>query len=201
MAATLALVAVLGTQPASAGPYDYGYQGGSDPVREPDSRDHSHCKSHFDLHHDWLDSSMAQLGQQTVMWRVNAPSCGSSTDVVWIKTGLNGIDGGESVAKTVCVAHVSWGVCDQAWVFVDQPLHFALALSHGGGNPGGWYTANLLMTFLHEIGHTAGLHHALGPLSPTWGPMNTAFIPNGTPNWASYLAYKPFQTALIDANV
>lgn len=199
--AAIAVLGIVGVAPADAGPYDYGYQGGSDPVRKPDSRDHWHCKTHFDIHHDWLNSSMSQLGQQTVMWRVDASACSSSTDVAWIKTGLYGIDGGESVGKTFCVAHVSWGVCDQAWVLVDQPLHFQLALSLGGSDPGGWYTANLLMTLLHELGHTAGLHHATGPLSPTWGPMNSAFIPTGTSNWATYLAYKPFQTALIDANV
>jgi hypothetical protein len=194
-------VMVFGAGPAAAGPYDYGYQGGAAPTRRPDSRDHWHCKSYFDLHHDWLDSSMEQLDQQTVMWRADAAACGSATDVVWMKTGLNGIDGGESLAATVCVAHAAWGVCDQAWVLVDQPLHFALARSLGGSDPGGWYTANLLKTLLHELGHTAGLHHASGPLSPTWGPMNTAAIPVGTPNWATYLAYKPFQVGLIDANV
>jgi hypothetical protein len=196
-ASLLALVSA----PVGAGPYDYGYTGGSDPVREPDNRSHSHCKTYFDVHHDWLNSTMAQLDSQTVMSKVDHGSCTSHTDVVWYKTALNGIDGGESVASTACVAHVSWGICEQSWVLVDQPLHFELALALGGGNPGGWYTANLLKTLLHEVGHTAGLHHATGPLSPTWGPMNTAFIPNGTPDWAAYLAYKPFQTGLIDANV
>jgi hypothetical protein len=197
------LSVLLLASPAAAGPYDWGYLGGSDPTRAPDSRGHSHCKDHFDLHASELNAAMSQLEDQTVMWRVDAASCTSATDVVWIKTDLYGIDGGELAAKTVCASHVSWGVCEQHWVLIDQPLHYVLANTgaYGGSDPGGWYSLNLQKTMRHHVGRTAGLHPHTGSLSSTFGAMNQAWVPNGTSGWLTYLAYQPFQVDLIDGNV
>lgn len=194
----MAVVVGFGPSPAAAGPYDYGYTGGSDPVRAPDNRAHDYCKDNFDVHQGWLDSAMDQLAGQTVMSDVALGSCASSTDVVWVKTALNGIDGGEFVAKTMCTSHVSWGVCNQAWVLVDQPKHYVLSSVYGGSDPNAWYTLNLQVTLRHELGHTAGLHHWSGALSSSYGAMNGAYVPNGTSGWLAYLAYQPFQVDLID---
>jgi hypothetical protein len=195
------LVGAVARPAAADSPYDYGYTGGSDPVRTPDNRNHAYCQDHFDLHEDWQDAAMGQLDAQTVMSDDLQGSCTSATDVVWIKTALDGIDGGESIAKTTCATHVSWGVCDQAWVQIDQPQHYVLSATYGGGNPSGWYSLNLQVTMRHELGHTAGLHHWTGALSSTFGAMNIAFVPNGTSGWLTYLAYRPFQVDLIDEHL
>lgn len=156
--------ASLGIPAAADTPYSYGYTGGSDPIRQPDSRDHWHCKDNFDTHRDWLDSAMSQLANQTVMSRSDASTCGSATDVVWVKTVLNALSNGASVGRTTCVSHVAWGVCDQFWIQIDQPKHFQLSASLGSSDPTGWYTINLQATMRHELGHSAGLHHYDGEL-------------------------------------
>lgn len=197
----LAVALAPRTPVAAESAFDWGYTGGSDPNRAPDSRDHWHCKTNFGLHHDWLNSAMEQLDVQTVMYRQDASSCGSSTDVVWVQTALGGIDGGEYVAKTTCVDHVSWGVCDQFWVLIDQPWYYAAAFTYGSSDPGTWYARNLQARMRHEVGHTAGLHHWGGSLTSGFGAMNSATIPNGTSGWLTYLAYASFHEDLIDGNV
>lgn len=197
----LVAAALVAGSTAAAGPGDWGYTGGGDQTRAPDSRDHWHCKANFDLHHDWLDSAMEQLDVQTVMYRQDAGSCGSSTDVVWVKTALGGIDGGEYTSRTLCATHVSWGVCDQFWVQVDQPWYFLAAFSYGASDPGGWYSRNLQATLRHEVGRTAGLHPYEGNLNPGYGAMNQATIPNGTPGWLAYLAYTSTHVNLIDGHL
>lgn len=199
LAAIVAGAAVgVGISSVAAGPTDYGYTGGSDPVRAPDSIDHWHCTDQFDLHHSYLDSAMEQLDDQTVMDRYDASSCGSATDVVWVKTVLGGIDGGTTASKTVCVSHVSWGVCDQHWVLIDQPLIYARAFTDGASDPGHWYAVNVQKTMRHELGHTAGLHHSTGSLTSTYRAMNTADVPNSNSSWLTYLAYAPLHEDLID---
>lgn len=183
---------------SSEGPTSYGYTGGVDPVRAPDSRDHWHCKDNFDVNQDWLDSAMTQLDSQTVMSRHDAASCGSATDVVWVKTALNGLSGGASTGRATCVSHVAWGVCEQFWVQIDQPKHFVLAASEGGSNPSGWYSVNLQATMRHELGHTAGLHHYDGELDSAYGAMNSSWIPNGYSYTFQCLAYAGFQVTLIN---
>ena len=197
----LAVAAVPATTAGADSPYDWGYTGGSDPSRAPDSRDHWHCKTYFDIHHDWLNSAVEQLDGQTVMDRYDASSCGTSTDVVWIKSELDGIDGGEYRARSLCATHVSWGVCDQFWTQVDQPWFYVAAFSQGASDPSDWYSRNIQMAMRHEIGHTAGLHHYTGSLSSTYGVMNTVLVPNGTPGWLGYLAYKAFHEQLVDGNM
>lgn len=196
---------LLGSAPPAAyadSPYDYGYTGGDDRNRQPDSRDHWHCKNYFDIHQDWLNSAMSQLDAQTVMYRQDSSSCGSLTDVVWIKTALNAIAGGQLVGRSTCASHVSWGVCEQFWIEIDQPLHYVLAFSLGPSDPGAWYDLNLTQTLRHELGHSAGLHHGpAGDLNPTWGAMIVAWIPNGNPNWLIYLAYQTFQVNLINSHL
>ena len=195
-AATLAV-----RTPAGAGPFDWGYTGGGDPTRAPDSRDHWHCKAHFSLHHDWLNSAVEQLDAQTVMYRQDASTCGSSTDIVWVQTALNGIDGGEHIAEATCAVHVTWGVCDQFWALVDQPGHYVAALAYGSPDPSGWYSRNLQRSLRHLVGRTAGLHPWTGPLNASFGAMNVAVVPNGTPGWLTYLAFDSFQAGLVDGNV
>lgn len=197
----VAVSLVAATSAVESSPYDWGYTGGSDSTRAPDSRDHWHCKTNFGLHHDWLNSAVEQLDAQTVMDRYDASSCGSSTDVVWVQTELNGIDGGEYIAQTLCATHVAWGVCDQFWSLIDQPWHYAAAFTYGGSDPSGWYSRNLQKTMRHQVGRTAGLHPWDGGLSSTFGAMNEATIPNGTPSWLTYLAFTSFQVGLVNGNV
>lgn len=196
---TLAL-SIAVAPPAAADWYQYGYTGGSDPIRFPDGNDHWYCKNYFDQHHEWIDAAMSQLDSQTDMYDVGSSSCSSSTDVVWVKTELNGIFGGEAVGAAECVAHVTWGVCDQYWLMIDQPQHFFAAYTNGGSDPGNWYSVNLQQTMRHELGHTAGLHHlsASGGLNPTVGAMISAWIPNGTSGWWAYFIYAPFQVGFIN---
>ena len=198
LAAVIAVSAASVSASAGAGPTDYGYTGGSDPVRAPDSTDHWHCKDEFGIHHSYLNSAMQQLDDQTVMDRYDAGSCGSATDVVWVKTVLGGIDGGATEAKTVCVSHVSWGVCDQHWVLIDQPSIYARAFTDGSSDPGHWYAVNIQKTMRHELGHTAGLHHSTGSLNSTYQVMNTADVPNSNSSWLTYLAYAGLHEDLID---
>lgn len=184
-------------------PTDWGYTGGSDPIRAPDSRDHWHCKTHYPIEHQLLNSAMTQLDAQTVLSRNDSSSCGSSTDVVWVKTALCGIRNCGAYGKTICVSHAYWGVCDQFWVLIDQPLHYVQALTRpdAASNPGHWYSVNIQLTMRHELGHSAGLHHYTGPLHPYYGTMNSATVPNSVPGYLYYLLWGPIHMWLINSHM
>lgn len=71
----------------------------------PDSRDHHHCKDHYDIEHSLLNSAMTQLANQTVMTRHDSASCSPLTDVVWIKKDYGEVDEFGSLGKATCVSH------------------------------------------------------------------------------------------------
>jgi len=188
---------------AEAGPNDWGYIGGSHPIRAPDSRDHWACKNgSVNLgERAHLDAALDQLASQTVMTAHQSSTCGSATDVVWIATGQDGIDG--ALGRAVCVKHASWGVCEQFWVFYDPAMHFLAAFDQCSSDQcvADSYRLNLILTYRHELGHTAGLHHYVGLLSRPYGTMNSSWLPRGHPDWLWYLVYGDIHALLIDAHM
>ena len=192
----LVSVAVLAPSPASAD--EYGYPGGTSPLRYPDSADHWECK-HSSVPSGSLgdlDTATDLLDTQTVMTDYHAGACASSTDVVWIAVGWGDLDG--SLGRTVCVSHVYWGVCDVFWVMFDQTSHFIIA-QNVGGDIGANYNLNLNITYRHELGHSAGLHHVTGSLSPGPGAMNSAWVnPDVVSNWWAYLVYGDHHVSHIE---
>lgn len=155
--AALALVTSISAGTAAADPY-----GSPNPGLYPDSKDHWFC---FDAsvpasERPRISASMSYLDDRTNMYDVYTASCGTSTDVVWVYGSPIIVDGYSYYGYTTCAVWVyePWGVCDQFWVLVDQPLHFARTVACGSS--GTVYDLNLITTIRHELGHTAGLSHA-----------------------------------------
>lgn len=215
--------------PASAdSPYDWGYTGGSDPIRSPDDQEHRSCEFGSTTLSARMSGAMTNLDGQTDMWDLFDNPCQSFTDVLWVETGLNGAAG--AYGYTECLTHSAWGVCDQFAIYVDPALHYFQALDSCGaryasGTPAynscvAWeYDVNLELTFRHELGHSAGLHHyynyvwmppfwvyndysQLPMLTSSWRTMVSAWVPYGAGHTkANFTAYNSTHVGLINANV
>lgn len=131
----------------------------------------------------------------------HSSACGTSTDVVWIEAELNGLDG--ALSQAICVKHASWGVCDQFWVFYDPAMNFLTALDRCSTNQcvAHTYRINLVLTYRHELGYTAGLHHYVGSLNKSYGTMNSNWVPQNHPDWLWFLVYGGIHVLLIDLNM
>jgi hypothetical protein len=110
---------------------------------------------------------MSHLDDATDMYDVEAGSCGSSTDVVWVYAGI--ADGVRGIAN--CAVWLAYAVCDQFWVRIDNVLHFYYTLECGGD--GSIFELNMVQAVRHELGHTAGLSHVVDE-DPLCGPPNPA---------------------------
>lgn len=162
---------------------DYGYPGGTSPLRYPDSADHWYCFRNVASGTDQnrIHTAMGILDSQTEMYDVYTATCGTSTDAAWEFVGWCQIPGGSGcpLGRTVCEQHVFWGVCDRFGVYIDATTHYFSAIdwvNAHGGDVGYSFNVNLNMSVCHELGHSAGLHHITGPLDPPVRCMNSAWI-------------------------
>lgn len=171
------LLAIPGPAPAAADPF--GWEPGA-PNLLADSLDHWYCTPAIaESNRTHYNSAMAHLDAATDLYDVNSgDSCGSSTDVAFIETDLNG-----PLGRAQCVSAVpNTLLCDSAWVLVDNAEHWSTAAYCGSS--AAELTGNFIITTRHELGHTVGLSHT-PPIAPTCGgailgndPMTSDWVRN-----------------------
>jgi hypothetical protein len=154
---TAALMCVGGLAVPAAGT-NYGP---GDGIFLPDSGDHWYC--FYDGPAFWsvipsgerwrADAAMQYLSDWTLMDAYSAGSCASSTDVVFEYNDLDYLGNGVGGLYT-CDASL-WGVCDHAWVSIDPWEHVEVL----GSVFHPLLDWSLRKTFVHEVGHSAGLRH------------------------------------------
>lgn len=198
-AAACALTALFAA-PASADPF-----GQPNAPAVSDGADHWYCRtSSAAAEVTQINGAMATLDSQTDMYDVNSgTSCGSSTDVVWIRDDDSRMDmDNNGTLETVvrgqvsCVSYAFWAVCDQYWLSYNMVKIFNDTAAHVPGTPAGPFTDNfnvgVAKTMAHELGHTTGLQHNTLATTATcssvyaagsddamregWVPTNNAFI-------------------------
>lgn len=152
-----------GTQPASADPFGY-----PNPGYVADGADHWYCyTSAFDsTNRSRAAASMAYLDDTTDMYDVYAgATCGTSTDVVWIRDDAHADPYGDPVrGANYCVAWTYFSVCDQYWTVINQLQIYFETLTYAPGDVGPNFEVNMVKTIRHELGHSAGLSHS--PTAP-----------------------------------
>lgn len=163
LAVAVAVTAIaVATEKVSADAYGY-----PNPGYVHDSLDHWYCfDSTFVNNRAYVNDAMGYLDATTNLYDVYTPTCGTSTDAVWINVDLGG-----PLGYTPCVRWVNQAthVCDQFWVIIDEAAHWdAVAYCGGDANQ---LVGNYVISVRHELGHTAGLSH-FAPYGAICGDVN-----------------------------
>jgi hypothetical protein len=156
VALALVTLAVGGT-PAKADPFGYPAQG-----YVADGADHWYCiNTGMDTDNvNRINAAMANLDTQTDMYDVYTSTCGTSTDILWIRNDSM-VDpyGNPARGVTNCLTWASWGVCDQYWIQFNQLEVFYEAVTYYPNDIGNNFGINMAKTLCHELGHSTGLVH------------------------------------------
>jgi len=138
--------------PAVADPF--GGDPGGFPYRA-DSADHWYCFYSNIVGGDRspYDAAMVNLDSQTEMWDVYTPTCGTSTDVMFLHNPSLGIG---VFGQVACVRFVSGSTvtCDAFWAATNNPEY--LFFLQAGDAP---LSVHVNQNIRHELGHTTGLTH------------------------------------------
>jgi len=187
IAGLLALIlAVSVLSPAAVGADPFGGEAGGYPWRA-DSDDHWYCfySNLTGSAQTPYRDAMAYLDSATDMYDVYTPTCGTSTDVMYLENPNLSAYG---IALCVRLVSGSSVVCDAYWVATNQSLITSDVLSLQAIPVSvAPVSVHIGKTIRHETGHTAGLTH-----SPTTvSAMRSGILPDyGAYNFVWWL-YEP----------
>lgn len=105
---------------------------------------------------------MSLLDDTTVMYDQYTGTCGTATDVVWVRDDAHADPYGNPVrGANYCVRWSYWSVCDQYWTVVNQlEIFYNSATYSPGSDLGANFEINMIKTIRHELGHSAGVSHS-----------------------------------------
>jgi hypothetical protein len=157
---SIRVVLVVGTAlvalgvPSGAGADPFGGEAGGYPWRA-DSADHWYCYYNIAAgNRGPYDAAMANLDSQTDMYDVYTPTCGASTDIMYLNNPNLG-SGVFGVALCVSLQTGSNTVCDAYWVATNL-WEYVYFLGPGLAPA----DVHVNQDIRHETGHTAGLTHS-----------------------------------------
>lgn len=164
----VALVGILGallvSDPAAADPF--GGQPGGPPYRA-DGADHWYCFYNITgSERDPYNAAMEYLDSATDMYDVFTPTCGTSTDVMFLNNP--NLDPGVA-GLTLCVAPLAAPVCDGFWIATDSQEYFWYL---GPGSAP--FDVHVGQNIRHEVGHSVGLSHS----DTTYSAMRSGVLPD-----------------------
>lgn len=156
----VALFAPTAAFSGTAAAHPFGVDSGG-PGYVADGADHWFCFS-SSLPNDGSRSmyydAMAYLDERTDIYDMDAGSCGSATDVVYIRNDNLMVNGAPVRGFAPCMYYLIYAFCDQAWAGIN---YAAIANDSAVFAPGDFnnYIINAVKTVRHETGHTVGLSH------------------------------------------
>jgi hypothetical protein len=177
----LGVMALLLSAASPAGADPFGGEPGGFPYRA-DGADHWYCYYNISgADRAPYDAAMQYLDDATDMYDVYTPTCGPSTDIMFLNNP--NLDPGV-VGLTLCVAPSSVPtVCDGYWIATDSQEYFWYL------GPGyAPYDVHVGQNIRHEVGHSVGLSHS----TSTYSAMRSGLLPDlGGYNfvWGMYEAH------------